>query len=134
MSGLLPKLAPNVMLVGGYTPTVSGIDAVKWIVPFHPTTGAALTYGIKRIDLRVETPGSTSARVNVMKSTGNGAFSGTLLLTNNMWVGNTTRETSGITPHFAVSTITSGDKLATYFENIGGGVGEFTVQVQLLEQ
>lgn len=69
-----------------------------------------------------------------MKSTGTGAFSGTKLLTDEMWIGNTTRETSGITPHFAVSTISSGDKLAAFFENIGTGVQEYTVQVQLVQQ
>lgn len=133
VSGTVPRLAPNVMLVGGYTPTVSGIDAVKWMVPYHPTTGAAVTYDVKRIDARVETPGSVSARLNVMKYSGNGAFSGTSLLTNNMWIGSSTRETSGVAG-FASSTVTSGDKLAVFFENIGTGVGEYTVQVQLLQQ
>jgi len=128
------KLTPNVLLVAGYTPAGSGIDSVKWMAPFHPVTGNAVVYNVLRVDARVETPGSSSARINIMKSSGNGAFSGTKLLTNEMWIGNTTRETSGITPHFAVSTITSGDKIAAFFENIGTGVEEYTVQVQLREQ
>ena len=117
----------------GYTPAATGADSVVLRIPDSPADGTtSLTYNLRELFLRVETPSAGTSTVQVEYYTGTSAFSATNLLSSALSAtGASTYEftSSG----FSTSTLASGTKLRLNFTAINATHANFFIQLLLEE-
>jgi len=122
----------------GYTPLAAGTDNLVIRVPDSPTDGTTfLTYIPREFYIRVETPSAGSSRIQLERSTGEGAF--TLAATGSSYLGGLGLTISGAgiyvtsTRTFAGAFITSGDNLRLNWTLLNATHANFSVQLLLEE-
>ena len=122
----------------GYTPLAAGTDNLVIRVPDSPTDGTTfLTYIPREFYIRVETPSAGSSRIQLERSTGEGAF--TLAATGSSYLGGLGLTISGAgiyvtsSTTFAGAFITSGDNLRLNWTLLNATHANFSVQLLLEE-
>lgn len=119
----------SITLMAGYTPSGTGADKV---FKLPRVNGASVTWTVKRVIVRVETPSAGTSTFQVEKYTGTGAFSGTNILSSALSIsGGSTYESS--TSSFATPTLTSDDKVRVNFSALDSTHADFTIELELEE-
>jgi hypothetical protein len=125
-----------VVLASSFTPSATGGDTGPFIVPHAKDGTTSVTYNVKRVYFRVETPSSGSSTIQIEKYTGTGAYSGTSMLSGGMTLsGSSTYEAyalqSSTTPTITTTTVASGDKVRFNFTALDATHANFTIEVLL---
>lgn len=126
----IPKRCVSIPLIVGETPGSTGAWST-FIVP--RLNSSATTWVVKRVLIRTETANGNTTTIQVERSTGTGVFSGSNVLSSGLSItGGSTYEAS--TTGFAISTLSSGDKVRVTFSALGASQGPFYVELELEEQ
>jgi fibronectin-binding autotransporter adhesin len=136
---LRAKRAFTMQFCAGFTPTVAGPDFVVLKVPESATDGISdITFRLRELDIRVETPSSGSSRIQLEKYRGSTAF--TLAATGSSMIGGLGITLSGAGIYFtstnsflAGSFVTSNDKLRLSWTLLNATHANFSVQLTMEE-
>jgi len=118
----------------GFTPSASGVDSAVLRIPDSPADGTTgLTYNVRELFIRVETPSAGTSSVQVEYYTGTGAFSatGNMMASALSITGASTYESS--TTSFSQTTLASGNKVRLNFTALDGTHTNFFIQLLLEE-
>jgi hypothetical protein len=118
----------------GFTPSASGVDSAVLRIPDSPADGTTgLTYNVRELFIRVETPSAGTSSVQVEYYTGTGAFSatGNMMASALSITGASTYESSTTT--FSQATLSSGNKVRLNFTVLDGTHTNFFIQLLLEE-
>lgn len=118
----------------GFTPSASGVDSAVLRIPDSATDGTtALTYNVRELFIRVETPSAGTSSVQLEYYNGTGAFSatGNMMASALSISGASTYESSTTT--FSQTTLTSGNKVRLNFTALDGTHTNFFIQLLLEE-
>lgn len=118
----------------GFTPANTGADSVVLRIPDSAADGtSSLTYNVRELFIRVETPSAGTTSVQVEYYTGTGAFSATgNMMTSALSItGASTYEAS--TTSFSQTTLASGNKVRLNFTALDGTHTNFFIQLLLEE-
>jgi len=131
---LRSKRVLNIVLASGLNPTL-GADTAIVRIPESPSDGTtSLTYNIRRLQCRVETPSSGTTTFQVQYSASTTAFSGSNLLTSAMSVtGTSSYEFSMTSASFSPNTLSSGTKLRLNFSAVDSTHAYFSINLLLEE-
>jgi hypothetical protein len=126
------KRVMNIQLASGFNPPV-GADTAVIRIPESPTDGSSsVTYNVRRLTCRVETPSSGTSTFQVEYYTGTSAFSATNLLSSALSVtGATTYEFSST--GFSTSTLATGAKIRLNFSAVDTTHANFSINLLLEE-
>jgi hypothetical protein len=117
----------------GFTPAATGADSVVLRIPDSPADGStSLTYNLRELFLRVETPSAGTSTVQVEYYTGTAAFSATNLLSSALSATGAAAYEFASTG-FSTSTLASGTKLRLNFTAINATHANFFIQLLLEE-
>ena len=117
----------------GFTPAATGVDSVVLRIPDSPADGStSLTYNLRELFLRVETPSAGTSTVQVEYYTGTSAFSATNLLSSALSATGAAAYEFASTG-FSTSTLASGTKLRLNFTAINATHANFFIQLLLEE-
>ena len=117
----------------GFTPAATGVDSVVLRIPDSPADGStSLTYNLRELFLRVETPSAGTSTVQVEYYTGTAAFSATNLLSSALSATGAAAYEFASTG-FSTSTLASGTKLRLNFTAINATHANFFIQLLLEE-
>lgn len=114
----------------GFTPSGTGADKV-FKVP--RVNGASVTFNVRRLFWRVETPSAGSSSIRVEKYTGTGAFSATNMMTGGdlTLTGGSTYQATHTT--FSTTQLTSDDKVRINVVTLDGTHADWLVELELEE-
>jgi len=117
----------------GFTPYASGVDSAVLRIPDSPADGTTgLTYNVRELFIRVETPSAGTSSVQVEYYNGTGAFTATNIMTSALSItGASTYESSTTT--FSQATLSSGNKVRLNFTALDGTHTNFFIQLLLEE-
>ncbi len=126
------KRVMNIQLASGFNPPV-GADTAVIRIPESPTDGStSVTYNVRKVFCRVETPSSGTSTFQVEYYTGTGAFSATNLLSSALSVtGASTYEFN--TTGFSTSTLATGTKIRLNFSAVDSTHANFSINLLLEE-
>jgi hypothetical protein len=126
------KRVMNIQLASGFNPPV-GADTAIIRIPESPTDGTtSVTYNVRKVFCRVETPSSGTSTFQVEYYTGTSAFSGTNLLSSAMSVtGAAVYEFN--TTGFTTSTLATGAKIRLNFSAVNSTHANFSINLLLEE-
>ena len=126
------KRVMNIQLASGFNPPV-GADTAIIRIPESPTDGTtSVTYNVRKVFCRVETPSSGTSTFQVEYYTGTSAFSGTNLLSSAMSVtGAAVYEFN--TTGFTTSTLATGAKIRLNFSAVNVTHANFSINLLLEE-
>ncbi len=126
------KRVMNIQLASGFNPPV-GADTAVIRIPESPTDGStSVTYNVRRLTCRVETPSAGTSTLQVEYYTGTSAFSATNLLSSALSVtGVTTYEFSST--GFSTSTLATGAKIRLNFSAVDSTHANFSINLLLEE-
>lgn len=118
----------------GFTPVASGADSVVLRIPDSPADGStSVSYNVRELFVRVETPSSGTTSIQVEYYTGTSAFSatGNMMASALSITGASTYEASTTT--FSQTTLASGNKVRLNFTALNSTHANFFVQLLLEE-
>jgi hypothetical protein len=118
----------------GFTPAASGADSVVLRIPDSPADGStSVTYNVRELFVRVETPSAGTSSIHVEYYTGTSAFSatGNMMASALSITGASTYEAS--TTSFSQTTLSSGNKVRLNFTALNSTHANFFVQLLLEE-
>ena len=118
----------------GFTPVASGADSVVLRIPDSPADGStSVSYNVRELFVRVETPSSGTTSIQVEYYTGTSAFSatGNMMASALSITGASTYEASTTT--FSQTTLASGNKVRLNFTALDGTHTNFFIQLLLEE-
>jgi hypothetical protein len=117
----------------GFTPAASGVDSVVLRIPDSPADGStSISYNVRELFIRVETPSSGTSSVQVEFYTGTSAFTATNMMSAALSItGASTYEAS--TTSFSQTTLASGNKVRLNFTALNSTHANFFVQLLLEE-
>ena len=118
----------------GFTPVASGVDSVVLRIPDSPADGStSLSYNVRELFIRVETPSAGTSSVQVEYYTGTGVFSatGNMMSAALSISGASTYEAA--TTSFSQTTLASGNKVRLNFTALNSTHANFFVQLLLEE-
>jgi len=126
------KRVMNIQLASGFNPPV-GADTAVIRIPESPTDGTtSVTYNVRKVFCRVETPSAGTSTFQVEYYTGTSAFSATNLLSSAMSVtGASTYEFN--TTGFTTSTLATGAKIRLNFSAVDTTHASFSINLLLEE-
>ncbi len=133
------KRAVTMQFCAGYTPTAAGPDIVVLKVPESPTDGLTdVTFRLREIDIRVETPSAGQSRIMLEKYSGTTAF--TYSATGTSMIAGFGITLTGAGTHFTStntfasgSLVTSNDKLRLNWTLLNATHANFSIQVTMEE-
>lgn len=123
------RLLNQVFHVSGTLSVAAGL--LEWIVP-HGPGGETLTFQLTRVFARLVTAGSSTTSLQIQKSTGAGAFSGTNMLSASLDLVSSDYEQD--TTSFASNPddkVSSGNKVRINVTAAGTSAANLTVSVQM---
>jgi hypothetical protein len=117
----------------GFTPVASGVDSVVLRIPDSPADGStSLSYNVRELFIRVETPSAGTTSIQVEYYTGTSAFTATNMMSAALSItGASTYEAS--TTSFSQTTLASGNKVRLNFTALNSTHANFFVQLLLEE-
>jgi hypothetical protein len=133
------KRALTMQFCAGYTPVAAGPDTVVLKVPDSAVDGLTdITYILREIDIRVETPSAGQSRIQLEKYSGTTAF--TLGATGSSMIAGLGITLTGAGTHFtstnsfvAGSLVTSNDKLRVSWTLLNATHANFSIQLTMEE-
>jgi hypothetical protein len=118
----------------GYTPLAAGTDTVIVRIPDNSTDAvSSVTYNVREMVMRVETPSAGTTTVQCEYYTGTSAFTATNLLSAGLSMTGAGNYEVGTTS-FTTSTLVSGTKLRLNFTALNSTHANFFIRLMLEEQ
>ena len=117
----------------GFTPVASGVDSVVLRIPDSPADGStSISYNVRELFIRVETPSAGTTSIQVEYYTGTSAFTATNMMSAALSItGASTYEAA--TTSFSQTTLASGNKVRLNFTALNSTHANFFVQLLLEE-